>query len=303
MRVPSRKELNVTKQYVTNSNSQLRPTGCGNGHRSNSSGTGPGYVPVGDEVEIFEAAQLRGLPVMLKGPTGCGKTRLVEFMADRAGVPLFTVSCHEDMTASDLLGRYVLTGGDTEWVDGPLTRAVKEGGICYLDEIVEARQDASVAIHSLADHRRELSLERLGGQRLEAADGFLLVVSYNPGYQSVLKDLKPSTRQRMVSIELDFPPHEIERQIVREEADIDQETAECLVRLGGAVRRAKDAGLREAASTRTLITAASLIAEGLPFRDAAIAAIAGPLTDDLQLRDGLVTVIEAHMPVGSKLGS
>jgi nitric oxide reductase NorQ protein len=252
---------------------------------------------VGNEVEVFEAAYRRGLPVMLKGPTGCGKTRLVEYIAAKASVPLFTVSCHEDMTASDLLGRYVLTGGSTEWVDGPLTRAVREGGICYLDEIVEARQDATVAIHSLADHRRELHLERLGGQRLKAAPGFLLVVSYNPGYQSVLKDLKASTRQRMVSIELTFPPMEFEVQILRREANADARVAEALVRLGAAIRRVQDSALREAASTRTLITAAGLVAEGLSYRDAAIAAIAGPLTDDVQLRDGLVMLIDSYVPV------
>jgi nitric oxide reductase NorQ protein len=259
----------------------------------------PFYRPIGNEVEIFEAAWRRGLPLMLKGPTGCGKTRLVEYIADKQGLPLFTVSCHEDMTASDLLGRYVLTGGDTEWVDGPLTRAVRTGGICYLDEIVEARQDATVAIHSLADHRRELNVERLGGERLQAADGFMLVVSYNPGYQRVLKDLKTSTRQRMVSIELDFPPPEAELEILTREARIDGEAAGELIRLGQAIRRVKDAGLREAASTRTLISAAALISEGLSFRDAAIAAIAGPLTDDLELRAGLVTMIDAHAPVAA----
>jgi nitric oxide reductase NorQ protein len=257
----------------------------------------PFYRPVGSEVELFEAAWRRGLPVMLKGPTGCGKTRLVEYIADRVGVPLWTVSCHEDMTASDLLGRYVLTGGETEWVDGPLTRAVRAGGICYLDEIVEARQDATVAIHSLADHRRELNVERLGGERLKAEPGFQLVVSYNPGYQSVLKDLKASTRQRMVSIELDFPAPELELEILRAEAGVENGLAEDLIRLGQAVRRVRDAGLREAASTRTLITAAVLIDEGMSFRDAAIAAIAGPLTDDVELRDGLITMIDAHAPV------
>jgi nitric oxide reductase NorQ protein len=254
----------------------------------------PFYMPVGREVEVFEAASSRGLPLMLKGPTGCGKTRLVEYMAHRLGVPLFTVSCHEDMTASDLLGRFVLQGNDTVWVDGPLTRAVKEGGICYLDEIVEARQDATVAIHSLADHRRELNLERQGGRRLHAADGFCLVVSYNPGYQSVLKDLKMSTRQRMVSIELDFPPPEIERKIVMAEADVNEKLADDLVRLGHAIRRVKEAGLREVASTRTMVAAAQLIGEGLDFREAAIAAIAGPLTDDVELREGLVAMIESY---------
>jgi len=256
----------------------------------------PFYAAVGRELEVFGAAARRGLPIMLKGPTGCGKTRLVEHMAHRLGVPVYTVSCHEDMTASDLLGRYVLTGNETVWVDGPLTRAVKEGGICYLDEIVEARQDATVAIHSLADHRRELNLERQGGTTLHAADGFCLVVSYNPGYQSVLKDLKMSTRQRMVAIELDFPTPEIERQIVRTEADVDEALADDLVRLAQAIRRVRDSGLREVASTRTLVSAALLIKEGLPFGEAAIAAIAGPLTDDVELRDGLVAMIESYGP-------
>jgi nitric oxide reductase NorQ protein len=215
-------------------------------------------------------------------------------MAHRLGVPLVTVSCHEDMTAGDLLGRYVLTGGDTVWMDGPLTRAVREGGICYLDEVVEARQDATVAIHSLTDHRRELHIERLGGQRLSAAEGFGLVVSYNPGYQSVLKDLKMSTRQRMVSIDLDFPAPPVERRILVSEAGVSPEVADTLVRLGSAIRRAKDAGLREVASTRTLIAAAILIDEGLPFRQAALAAVAGPLTDDVELRAGLIAMIESY---------
>jgi len=256
----------------------------------------PYYAPVGRELDVFGAAARRGLPIMLKGPTGCGKTRLVEHMARRLDVPLSTVSCHEDMTASDLLGRYVLTGNETVWMDGPLTRAVKDGGICYLDEVVEARQDATVAIHSLADHRRELNLERQGGRTLRAADGFCLVVSYNPGYQSVLKDLKVSTRQRMVAIELGFPPPEIEREIVMAEARASAELADDLVRLAGAVRRVKDAGLREVASTRTLVAAAALIDEGLSFTEAATAAIAGPLTDDVDLREGLEAMIESFAP-------
>jgi nitric oxide reductase NorQ protein len=259
-------------------------------------GEAPFYAPVDREIEIFEAAARRGLPLMLKGPTGCGKTRLVEFMAHRLGVALFTVSCHEDMTASDLLGRFVLAGDETIWVDGPLTRAVKEGGICYLDEIVEARQDATVAIHSLADHRRELNLERQGGVTLHAAEGFCLVVSYNPGYQSVLKDLKMSTRQRMISIEMDFPPPETERRIVMAESGADESLADDLVRLGQGIRRVKESGLREVASTRTLVAAAALVGEGLGFHEAAIAAIAGPLTDDVELRAGLVAMIESYMP-------
>jgi nitric oxide reductase NorQ protein len=256
----------------------------------------PFYQQVGNEVDLFRAAMRRGLPVMLKGPTGCGKTRLVEYIAATADVPLYTVSCHEDMTASDLVGRYVLTGGSTEWVDGPLTRAVREGGICYLAEIVEARQDATVVIHSLADHRRELNIERLGGERLSAAKGFLLVVSYNPGYQSILKDLKSSTRQRMVTIDLDFPSPEVELEILRQESGINGAVAESLIRLAAAIRRVDDAGLREVASTRTLISAAILVAEGIPFGEAAMSAIAGALTDDVQLRGGLATLIDAHTP-------
>lgn len=253
----------------------------------------PFYAPTGTEVEVFGASARRGLPIMLKGPTGCGKTRLVEHMAARLGVPLFTVSCHEDMTAGDLLGRYVLTGGDTEWIDGPLTRAVREGGICYLDEVVEARQDTTVAIHSLTDHRRELNIERLGGQTITAAAGFMLVVSYNPGYQSVLKDLKMSTRQRLVAIELDYPPADIERAIILREGGTERHL-EDLIRLGQALRRAKDAGLAEVASTRTLVTASQLIAEGLSFTDATHAAIALPLTDDRDLGAQLTALIGSY---------
>ncbi len=254
----------------------------------------PPYCPTGTEVDVFTSAFRRGLAIMLKGPTGCGKTRLVEHMAHRLSVPLFTVSCHEDMTASDLLGRYVLTGGETVWVDGPLARAATVGGICYLDEIVEARQDVTVAIHSLTDHRRELNIERLGGKTLKAAEGFGLVVSYNPGYQSVLKDLKMSTRQRMVAIELDFASPEIEREVLMTETGVRENVAESLVRLGRAIRRAEDSGMREVASTRTLIAAAALIDDGLPFRVAAVSAIAGPLTDDPELRRGLVELIESY---------
>lgn len=256
----------------------------------------PPYVTVGSEVRVFRSAAARGLPVLLKGPTGCGKTRLVEHMAALLGRELYAVSCHDDMTASDLLGRFVLTGGATEWVDGPLTRAARTGGICYLDEIVEARQDAIVAIHSLTDHRRELSLERLGGETVKAAPGFQLVASYNPGYQSVLKDLKMSTRQRMVAIDLGFPPAEVERNILVHEAQVEPAVADTLVRLAHSLRRARQSGIREAASTRTLVAAASLMQDGLPFQESAIAAIAGPLTDDAELREGLVGMIESFAP-------
>jgi nitric oxide reductase NorQ protein len=191
----------------------------------------PFYKAVGDEVEVFRAAARRGLPVLLKGPTGCGKTRFVEAMAHELGRDLITVAGHEDMTSADLVGRFLLKGGETVWVDGPLTRAVREGAICYLDEVVEARQDTTVVIHPLADHRRELPLDRLA-TTLPAAPGFQLVISYNPGYQSVLKNIKESTRQRFIAIELDFPPVEIEAEVVAHEAGIDSEDRDVVRALG-----------------------------------------------------------------------
>lgn len=254
-----------------------------------------GYIPVGDEVEVFAAAWVSGLPVMLKGPTGCGKTRLVEHMAQRFGVPLFTVCCHEDMTSSDLLGRFVLRDSSTEWVDGPLTQAVRQGGICYLDEVVEARQDAIVAVHSLSDHRRELNIERLGGVKLRAAEGFQLVVSYNPGYQSILKDLKMSTRQRLVGIDLGFPPADVERRVLRQETGLDTELLDDIIKLGQAIRRLDDAGLRETASTRALVATANLVHAGLSPRAAAVSAIASPLSDDAETRARLTLLIESYL--------
>jgi nitric oxide reductase NorQ protein len=217
-------------------------------------------------------------------------------MAERLGISLYAVSCHEDITASDLLGRYVLVGGETVWTDGPLTRAAREGGICYLDEIVEARQDSVVAIHPVADHRRELTLERQGGLRIPVAEGFGLVISYNPGYQSVLKDLKMSTRQRFVSIDLSFPPPEIECEILMHEAGIERRVAEDLVRLGQGIRRLEDSGLKEVASPRTLIASGRLTARGLSPQEAAISAIAGPLTDDPSIMEGLVGMIKTYLP-------
>ena len=260
-----------------------------------ASGEAPYYLPVGNEVDVFESAFGGGLAIMLKGPTGCGKTRFVEHMAHRLGVGMNTVSCHEDITSGDLLGRYVLEGGETKWVDGPLTRSVREGSICYLDEIVEARQDSIVAIHPLADHRRELSLERLGGTKLLAEAGFGLVVSYNPGYQSVLKDLKMSTRQRMVAIDLGFPPAEFEHQIVLHESGAPEPFVEDLVNLAQAIRRLEDSGLKEVASTRTLIATGILVANGLKPRDATLAAMTGPLTDDPVIAEGLVTMVDAYI--------
>jgi len=259
-----------------------------------TAGTRPYYVPVGNEEQIFAAAHRQGLSVLLKGPTGCGKTRFVEAMAHDLGRQLVTVACHDDLTTADLVGRFLLRGGETVWVDGPLTRAVRDGAICYLDEVVEARQDTTVVLHPLADHRRQLPIDRLG-VTLEAAPGFCLVVSYNPGYQSVLKDLKDSTRQRMVAIELDFPPVEVEEKVVAHEAGVDHEIALRLVRLGQAIRRLEAAGLREVASTRVLIAAGRLVGEGLSLRDAARAAVAGPLTDDPAVTTGLFEMIDAYL--------
>ncbi|MGI5218787.1 CbbQ/NirQ/NorQ/GpvN family protein [Nocardia sp. CA-290969] len=256
----------------------------------------PFYRAVGDEVEVFRAAAGRGLPVLLKGPTGCGKTRFVEAMAHEFGRELITVAGHEDLTSADLVGRFRLEGGETVWADGPLTRAVRSGGICYLDEIVEARQDTTVVIHPLADHRRELPIDRLGVS-LPAAPGFQLVISYNPGYQSVLKNIKESTRQRFVAIELGFPPAEVETEVVIREAGIDRETASALVGLGNAIRGLDGAPLREAASTRMLISAASLVAEGLSLRTAVRAAVVRALSDDPDIVRALGELADAVLPV------
>ncbi|WP_396932014.1 CbbQ/NirQ/NorQ/GpvN family protein [Mycolicibacterium sp.] len=257
-------------------------------------GERPYYQPVGNEETVFKAAYRQGLSLVLKGPTGCGKTRFVEAMAHDLRRPLITVACHDDLTTADLVGRYLLRGDETVWVDGPLTRAVREGAICYLDEVVEARQDTTVVLHPLADYRRQLPIERLG-VTLDAAPGFGLVVSYNPGYQSVLKDLKDSTRQRMVAIEFGFPTPEVEENIVAREAGIEPAVAAELVRFGQAIRRLETGGLREVASTRVLIAAGRLIAEGLSMRDAALAAIAGPLTDDAAVGRGLAEMIDVYL--------
>jgi nitric oxide reductase NorQ protein len=254
----------------------------------------PFYVPVGDEERVFTAAFRQNLAVVLKGPTGCGKTRFVEAMAHDLGRPLITVACHDDLTTADLVGRFLLEGGETRWVDGPLTRAVRDGAICYLDEVVEARQDTTVVIHPLSDHRRQLPIDRLGVV-LDAAPGFCLVVSYNPGYQSVLKDLKDSTRQRMVAIEFDFAPPDVEEKVVCHEAGVAPECAAQLVQLAQAIRRLEGAGLREVASTRVLIAAARLFAEGVPLVTAARAAIAGPLTDDPVIGAGLHEMITTYL--------
>ena len=254
----------------------------------------PYYEPQGNEIAVFEAAYKRRLPVMLKGPTGCGKTRFLEFMAFQLKRPLVTVSCHEDLTSSDLVGRFLLEGSETVWQDGPLTRAVKAGAICYLDEIVEARTDSTVVIHSLTDHRRRLTIEKKG-QEIEAHDEFMLVISYNPGYQTVLKDLKPSTKQRFIALHFDFPPEDIERKIVINEVPgVGPETVHQLVAAGRKARLLKDHGLEEASSTRALVYAANMINAGLDPIAACQVAMINPITDDQELAEALMEVVQAH---------
>jgi nitric oxide reductase NorQ protein len=242
----------------------------------------PFYLPIGREVALFEAACRRRLPVMLKGPTGCGKTRFIRHMAWRLKRPLVTVACHDDLSANDLTGRFLVRGGETVWQDGPLTAAVRAGAICYLDEVVEARQDTVVAIHPLTDDRRLLPLEKRG-ELITAHPDFQLVVSYNPGYQNLMKELKPSTRQRFVTITFDFPPRDLEVDIVCQEAGVERPMAVSLVKLAERVRRLRDRGLVEVASTRLLVHAGCLIAAGVAPRDACEAAVAGPLSDDPEL--------------------
>lgn len=248
--------------------------------------TVPHYHPVGHECTLFETAQTNRLPLLLKGPTGCGKTRFVEHMAAKTGRKLYTVACHDDLSAADLIGRYLLKGGETEWVDGPLTRAVREGAICYLDEVVEARKDVTVVLHPLTDNRRTLMIDRTG-EELQAPEGFMLVASYNPGYQNVLKRLKPSTRQRFLSISFDFPGAEIETTVIAQESGIDIARAAGLVRLGGAIRRLSGMDLEEGVSTRLLIYAATLIASGMSFDHAIEAAVIEPLSDDADIQQAL----------------
>ncbi|HEX6372342.1 MAG TPA: CbbQ/NirQ/NorQ/GpvN family protein [Longimicrobium sp.] len=254
----------------------------------------PYYVPAGDEVKIFERCHASGLPVMLKGPTGCGKTRFVEHMAWRLQRPLVTIACHDDLSASDLTGRYLIRGGETEWMDGPLAVAARIGAICYLDEVVEARQDTVVVIHPLTDDRRLLPVDKTG-ELIHAADGFQLVISYNPGYQHALKDLKPSTRQRFVALDFDFPPEALETEIVAHEGGIPRADAAPLVKLARRVRRLRDQGLAESPSTRLLISTARLMAGGIPAEQACRAALVNPLTDDPDLLAAIGDLIAATL--------
>ncbi len=273
----------------------------------------PYYVPTSDEVELFEAAFAAKIPVLLKGPTGCGKTRFVEYMAWRLGrpltvvkdggaanepgakvgdfqaLPLITVACHEDLTASDLVGRYLLEGESTRWIDGPLTRAVKVGAIAYLDEVVEARKDTTVLIHPLTDHRRILPIEKLG-QIIEARDGFLLVISYNPGYQSALKDLKHSTRQRFISLEFTHPRKELEAKIIAHESGVSDEIAQDLAKLGEKVRNLREHGLSEGVSTRLLVYTGKMIHAGIPPRRACQVGVVWALTDDADVQRSIEEV-------------
>ncbi|MGK7871018.1 CbbQ/NirQ/NorQ/GpvN family protein [Falsiroseomonas sp. E2-1-a20] len=251
----------------------------------------PYYAPTGGECALFEQAFHSRLPLLIKGPTGCGKTRFVAHMAARLGRPLFTVACHDDLTAADLTGRHLLKGGDTVWTDGPLTRAVREGGICYLDEVVEARKDVTVVLHPLTDDRRILPLERTG-EVLEAPPEFMLVISYNPGYQSVLKGLKPSTRQRFLGLDFGFPPAEAEAMIVAQESGLPRDRCVPLVRLANALRDLKGQDLEEGVSTRLLVYCATLIAGGMKPALAIRAAMIEPLTDEPDVKQALLRVAE-----------
>ncbi len=264
----------------------------------------PWYLPQADEVQVFEAAYRSRLPVLLKGPTGCGKTRFVEHMAWRLyrqgdhgslDTPLVTVACHEDLTATDLVGRWLLSGDDTVWMDGPLTRAVRSGALCYLDEVVEARKDTTVIIHSLTDHRRVLPIEKTG-ELLDAHADFALVISYNPGYQSVVKDLKPSTRQRFVSLEFGYPEPEVEAMIIAHEGGVDAAFALRLAQVGQKVRQLREHGFEDGVGTRLLIYAAQLVAAGIVPRRACEVAIAHAVSDDAEVQQAVADIVGVILP-------
>ena len=254
----------------------------------------PYYRPIGDERELFASCHSRRLPVMLKGPTGCGKTRFVEHMAWRLQRPLVTIACHDDLSASDLTGRWLVRGGDTVWVDGPLVVAARIGAICYLDEVVEARQDTIVVIHPLTDDRRFIPIDKTG-ELVEAAPEFQLVISYNPGYQHAIKELKPSTRQRFVTLEFDFPAPAVEAEIVAHETGLDRPTAASLVELARRVRQLEEQGLAEGPGTRLLVATGRLVASGIPIAAACRSALAGPLTDDPDLLAAIGDLVDATL--------
>jgi nitric oxide reductase NorQ protein len=251
----------------------------------------PYYESVGNEVELYEAAYKARMPMMLKGPTGCGKSRFIEYMAYKLGRPLITVACNEDMTASDLVGRFLLDADGTKWQDGPLATAARIGAICYLDEVVEARQDTTVVIHPLTDHRRTLPLDKKG-ELIEAHPDFQLVISYNPGYQSLMKDLKQSTKQRFGALDFDYPIENIEVQIVSKESGIDHQTAEKLVQISHRARNLKGHGLDEGISTRLLVYAGQLISKGVAPKAACMMTMVTPLTDDPDMRDTLDAAVQ-----------
>ncbi len=261
-------------------------------HEKEGGAAAPFYLPQGDECDVFAAAAAHRLPVLLKGPTGCGKTRFVAHMAARLGRPLYTVACHDDLSAADLIGRYLLKGGETVWVDGPLTRAVREGAICYLDEVVEARKDVTVVLHPLTDDRRILPIDRTG-EELEAHPDFLLVASYNPGYQNILKTLKPSTRQRFVGLEFTFPRPEHEIPVVARESGLAEDRVKPLVRLANKLRDMKGQDLEEGVSTRLVVYAATLIAGGMGVERAIRTAMIEPLSDDADVKAGLRDLVTA----------
>ncbi|HEY0634714.1 MAG TPA: CbbQ/NirQ/NorQ/GpvN family protein [Gammaproteobacteria bacterium] len=259
--------------------------------RENIASAAPFYQPQGNEVALFEHAWRHQLPLLIKGPTGCGKTRFINHMAARLGRPVYTVACHDDLTAADLVGRHLIGESGTYWHDGPLTRAVREGAICYLDEVVEARKDTTVVLHPLTDDRRILPIERTG-ELLKAPPEFMLIVSYNPGYQNMLKGMKPSTRQRFVALRFDYPQPELEQQILMGEAGIDAALAKRLVMLANALRSLKDHDLEEAASTRLLVYTATLIRGGYDPFEACRAAMVEPLSDDGETTAALMEVVD-----------
>ena len=262
------------------------------GTQNQRGATAPFYLAQGDECDLFRAAHANSLPLLLKGPTGCGKTRFVTHMAAELNLPLYTVACHDDLSAADLIGRYLLKGGETVWVDGPLTRAVREGAICYLDEVVEARKDVTVVLHPLTDDRRILPIDRTS-EEIDAAPGFMLVASYNPGYQNILKTLKPSTRQRFLSVEFTFPAPALEAEVVARESGLDKDRAAGLVRLAGKLRALKGQDIEEGVSTRLIVYAATLIRQGMGLERAVLAAMIEPLTDEEDVKRGLLDLVTA----------